>query len=284
VVLAAPLDKVMVDLLELPARTPATPFEQIMRAEVGRIHKCDPAKLEIAHWDLPTSARTTGKGTQVLSVACQHADAESLLDTFESAGLGVVGLDARSVAVARACRPLLSNSSGIGALVMLEWTSATIVVMYQGVVVYERRVKESGLGRLQETIRAQLSVEQATVEHLLDEVGLAEESGHGATEVVAAARGIMEAHLGAIIQEVRASLAYATHQYPPGAMDRLLLVGEGAGIPGLDEYFAKRTELDVRKASVVELVRSPDHLLSLCSAALTPAVGLAQFDAAGERS
>jgi Tfp pilus assembly PilM family ATPase len=277
VVLATPIDKLMTDLLDLPARTPATPFEQIMRAEVARIHKCDPSKLEIAHWDLPASARS-GKGTQVLSFACQHADADAVLDVFQSAGIGVVALDARPAAIARACGPMLSDGQGINAIVVIEWNSAAIVVVHQGVVVYERRVKESGLRRLQEQLRTQLHLDLPTVEHLMDEVGLADEAGRDAGEVVAAARSIMETHLGVIVQELRASLGYATHQYPQGSVSRLLLVGEGAEIPALEAYFARRTALDVRKASAVELVRSPVHLLSLCTAALTPAVGLAQCD------
>jgi type IV pilus assembly protein PilM len=277
VVLAAPLDKLKTDLLDLPARTPGVPFEQIMRAELGRIHKCDPGKLEVAHWDVPSASRNS-KGTQVLAIACQHADAEAVLDVYESAGLAVVGLDARSVAAARACGPIVAAGSGISALLVIEWSSAAVVVMYKGVVVYERRLKEGGVGRLEETLRTQLKLDAATAEHLLEEVGLSEQPLGRATELVGEARGIMETHLGAITQELRASLAYATHQYPEAGVERLLLVGDGAAVPDLEGYFAKRMGLDVRKASSAELVQSPDHLLSLCTPALTPAVGLAQFE------
>lgn len=279
VVLGAPTEKLMTDLLELPARTPGTPFEQIMRAEVGRIHRCDPAKLEVAHWDLPASSRTAGKGTQVLAVACQHADAEAVLDVFESVGMNVVGLDAPSVAVARACGPLLADvAARISVVLILEWTSATVVVMHQGVAVYERRLKESGVRRLHETIRTQLHLEPAAVDHLLDEVGLAGPSGDEANGVTADARVLIEAHLGVIVQEVRASLVYASHQYPEASVERLLLAGEGAGLPGVDRHLADRMRLEVRRASAAELVTSPDHLLALCTPALTAAIGLTQYE------
>ena len=276
-VLAAPLDKLKTDLLDLPARTPGVPFEQIMRAELGRIHKCDPGTLELAHWDVPSASRNS-RGTQVLAIACQHADADAVLDVYESAGFSVVGLDAGSVATARACAPLVAAGKAISAILLVEWGSATVVIVYQGIVVYERRLKEAGVGRLEEAFRTQLKLDAATAEHLLDEVGLVEQPRGRATELVGEARAMMEAHLGAITQELRASLAYATHQYPEAGVERLVLVGDGAAVPGLDGYFTKRMGLDVRKGSAAELVQSPNHLLSLCTPALTPAVGLAQFE------
>jgi Tfp pilus assembly PilM family ATPase len=281
VVLAAPTEKLMTDLLELPARTPATPFEQIMRAEVARIHRCDASKLEIAHWDVPTSARTA-RGTQVLSVACQHADAEAVLDVFESVGLNVVGLDARSVAVARACGPVLADvAQRISVILMLDWNQASVVVMHQGVVVYERRLKESGIRRLHETIRTQLNLEAVAVDHVLEDVGLSEgavDDPAASSETVAQARGLIEAHLNAIVQDLRASLTYASHQYPEASAERVLVAGEGAAMPGVDRQLAGRTGLEVRKASAAELVSSPNNLLSLCTPALTAAVGLAQYE------
>jgi type IV pilus assembly protein PilM len=278
VVLAAPTAKLMTDLLDLPARTPGTPFEQIMRAEVGRIHKCDPAKVEIAHWDLPASSRS-GKGTQVLAVSCLHADAEAVLDVFEPAGFNVLGLDARFVGVARACNPLLADAAArISVVLVVEWTYASVVVMHQGVVVYERKLMESGIRHLHETIQSQLHVEAIAADHLLEEVGVDDAAGGRAAGVAGAARTLIEAHLGTIVQDLRASLAYASHQYPGASVERLLVTGEGALIRGLAGQLASRTGLESRTASAAELVVAPDHLLSLCTPALTAAVGLAQYE------
>lgn len=278
VVLAAPSDKLMTDLLDLPARGPGIPFEQIMRAEVGRIHKCDPGEVEIAHWDLPTSSRS-GKGTQVLAVSCLHADADAVLDAFESVGMNVVGLDARPVAVARACGPLLADAATrISVVLVVEWTYASVVVMHQGVVVYERKLRESGIKRLHETIQSQLNVEPVAADHLLEEVGLADAGAGRAAGAAGDVRALIETHLATIVQDVRASLVYASHQYPEASVERLLLAGEGALMPGLERHLAVRTGLEVRKASAAELVINPNHLLSLCTPALTAAVGLAQFE------
>lgn len=278
VVLAAPMEKLMTDVLDLPARTPGTPFEQIMRAEVGRIHKCDPGKLEIAHWDLPASSRS-GKGTQVLAVSCLHTDADSFLDVFESVGMNVVGLDARSVAVARACGPLLATvAARISVVLVVEWTYASVVVMHQGVVVYERKLKESGIKRLHETIQSQLNVEPVAADHLLEEVGLTNADGGRASGAANEVRMLIETHLGTVVQDLRASITYASHQYPEASVEQLLVTGEGALIPGLEQHLRGRTGLEVRKASAAELIIAPDHLLSLCTPALTAAVGLAQYE------
>jgi Tfp pilus assembly PilM family ATPase len=60
---------------------------------------------------------------------------------------------------------------------------------------------------------------------------------------------------------------------------RLLLIGGGAGVPGLAPYFEARLGLEVKRAAPSDLMDTPPELAAkAANPALTGAVGLAQFE------
>src|SRR5439155_18590480 len=135
VVLGAPPEVVTSDILELPPRAPGVPIEAIARAEVARIHKCDPSSFAMSLWDLPTPARGS-KTTSLMAVRCPTAAAEAYLDTVEAESLNVVALDVRTSAAARACLPLAAPPPALTAVLDVGWHAIVLAVLNKGLVTY----------------------------------------------------------------------------------------------------------------------------------------------------
>lgn len=278
VVLAVPAEKLLTGVLELPPRSSGAPLEEIARAELARMHDYDPASVETACWDLPASTRSKDV-TQVMAMACRHADSEALLGVFESAGLKLAAMESHPHALVRACRPLLAGE-GIAGILDISWDRALLILTYQGVVVYERIMADAGTGKLSESVSERLGLAADSVDYLLAEVGLAPPTEAAAEDAASfdAVMGVIRAHVDAICAELASPFSYAAGQYPGAAADGLLLTGHGAGIAGLPEYLRSRLEMPIRRVRPPDLVQCPPALGGRSDdPALTVALGLAEY-------
>ncbi len=277
VVLAVPSAKLLTGVLELPPRTSGAPVEEIARAELARMHDRAPGSFEMSCWDLPAPARAK-KGTPVMVAACGHGDADAYLDVFEQGGFRVVALDAEVCALARAFRPVLGGGTGIAAGLELGWGSVLLVLLYGGVVVYQRVLAESGVGRLHEALTEQLGLDGEVADYALEGVGLGRTQRSADWQVRADVQAKIAAHFSRIVDELRISLSYAVHQYPDAAVDRMLVVGEGAMIPGLADYLRPIVSAEVRTVGLSDLADCPPELpVQPGAAEMVKALGLARF-------
>lgn len=279
VVLAVPPRSLMTAVLELPSSETGAPLEDIARAELANAHKCDPDTIAAAFWDLPEPARST-RGTCVMAVGCPEEDATALLDAVESVGLTVCALDVRSLAQARACTPMLRDISGLAAILNLGWLSADLIVQTSGVVVYERTLLDSGLSGVLEDLVADLDLDLDVADYVLREIGLdCGKTEHEAQqEIVAAVRDRTVAYLNGIVPEIRLSLGYAAQEYGRTGIDRLLLVGEAAGIPGMVKHVSREFGLEATVVAPSDLLVADEAPTGpAASPALTAAFGLAQY-------
>lgn len=277
IVLAVPTEKLMTGILDVPPRGSGAPVDQIARTELARIHKCKPDSLEMACWDLP--APSHGKEVnRVMAAGCTHANANAFADCFENEGFNVRALDIHACAVVRACAPVLSG--GITCLLDMGWSAARLVLLFQEAVVYERTLGETGIHPLFKAIGKKLGLGPETIDSILGEVGIQPGlDGEGANwESFQAVRGMILAHLASMLDEVRLSISYATSQYRDAAIERLILVGGGAAIPGIREYISSALEMEVRTVAPTDIADCSGPLQDRCSdPALTASVGLAQF-------
>ena len=286
VVLAVPADKLMTGIMELPPRDSGAPIEQIARSELARMHRSDPQSFEIACWDLPSPARA-GEATYVMAAACTHNDANALLDLFENEGLSVGGLEIHASAVARACRPLLDDISGIVAILDIGWNLARLALLYQDAVVYERKLGKGGIGPLVSGIAEQCRLDAPVAERFVIESGL--ETGSTETpasalssrnitpQAVQAARDAVIDYFNGMVDEMRIPLSYMANQYPDAAMERLIMVGGGARIPGLSDRLADELDVHILIAGPADLAECADDLDKEYGPALTVAIGLGTF-------
>lgn len=276
VVIAAPGDKLRAGILELPAKAAGVPMEQIARAEFGRVHKLDVNATELAWWELPAASRAA-KGTTVMAVAYPHADAEPHVGAFEAAGFRVRAVDTPTSALARGCLPLTAGKRSFGAL-ELGAAAAVLVLVRDGVVVYERRIPDAGMDRLFTTLETRLGAGREAADHVLREVGLSHaEPANDAADRFAAARELIAKHVDAAVAEVQRTLAYASHQYADAAVEALLLCGGGACVPGLRDYVAAHVETAVQVAAFDQTLACDDDVRRRVGPYLACAAGLARF-------
>lgn len=280
VVLAAPRDKVLSGVLELPPRSSGAPLEQLARMELARTYKCEPNSFEISSWDVPAPVRSNDS-THLMAVACAHEEADTLLDIFEAEQFNCVGMDVQAWALARACAPLAGDPENITGMVDIGWTSASQVALHQGLVVYVRHLAEAGVAPLDRALARYLEADEQVTKYVMHEIGLNTEleEEQAGLEQLADARGILSVHFDAMLNELRASLSYATHCYPDASVQRLLLVGGGASIPRLAEAVGSELGAETRTVAPRDLVECAPALLERCGEpALVGALGLAQYE------
>lgn len=266
-VLAVPSEKLLTGIMELPPANSGAPIETLARSEMARMHKCDPQSFEMASWQLPSPARAANT-TFVMGAACTHADADSLLDCFEAEGFRVERLEIQSQAIARACGPLLKESRGLAGILDIGWTAPRLVLLYNGVVIYERKLPKSAYGAMVEELAGQLDADAAAVEGMLSDADQAEPH----TEAISAG---LERYVARMIEEMKIPLSYVSNQYPDSSADQLLLVGGGARLGGLDRQLAEAMDWPVCAAVMAELSDGPESLDRDYGSTLVVAAGLA---------
>lgn len=266
-VVAVPTDKLLTSILELPPRSSGAPLERLARMEMGRRHGVEADAMEMACWDLPSPARAANR-TCVMAVACLRREADLLVDALEHEGFSVRAIDVHALAVSRACWPLLAGAGHTGAILDVGWASSRLVLLYKGIVVYERNLPKCGLYSL-----------------------TGGKGSHGdATPLppALAAHEKVAPDLEAMAAEINIPLSYLASQYPdwatggagktesgPGGT-QLVLVGGGAKIPGLAPYLARKLEIQVQCPSLSELCSCGDAINAL-GPSMAFAVGLARY-------
>ena len=275
IVLCVPDGRLLTAVLELPPRSSGAPLEQLARVELSRTHKKDAAAFEMACWDLPAPARA-GDATHLMAAACMHEDANGLIDIFENAGFRVGVLDIKPWALTRACAPILGNA-GTTALLDVGETGAMLTAVREGVPVYERLMRDAGVGVLRAKLQKELGLEPDVADYLLDSLhsGAKEQDDTGARE---SALGILREHLDRLCSEVRTALDYTNHRYP-GRLHLLGVMGPGAKAPGLVQRLAEGAEFPVKVISPADLASVPAELTCCADPGLTGALGLAMADA-----
>jgi len=208
--------------------------------------------MEMACWDLPTPARAANC-TYMMAVACKHADSTSLLDLFEAKGFSVQAIDVQAAAVARVCGPMLRDLGGTGAILDVGHDASRLVLMYQGIVVYERNLPKCGLGVIQATC----------------------EPAAAATGHEDAQTRLFETMAG----EMNIPLSYIVNQYPQAAVRRLLLIGGGARLDGLESFLANRLGIEVRAVTGCDCAESAPSAMEQAPPSLVTAIGLSQYAA-----
>jgi len=272
IVMAVPPEMLSSDVLELPKS--AVQLEQLARMEVARAQRCAPDALEVGAWELPATARP-GKTTKVMTVAVKHDDVNPLLEAFDQHHLDVVALDARCAVLARAIDSGAADDKSITAILDYGWNAATLVLLRQGIVFYERKIVESGLNKLHRELCERLRVEGDVADFLLSD----EEQGLGADgDVYPEARAALLTHMEALTTEMLASFNYAGQQYDDASLGRLLMTGGGTITRGFTAHLENTLGVQVKVLAPADLLPCrPEHAQLCRSPSMMSALGLAMF-------
>jgi Tfp pilus assembly PilM family ATPase len=280
IALAMPSEKLITQVMEFPRS--AGSFEQLARMELARSHRCAPDALELGAWELPGSSRA-GKSTQVMVIAGKHEDSTPLLDAFENKGLDVLSLQPRACALARATAQITSAEKSMSAILDFGWNAATLVLVHQGIVFYERKITEGGLCRLHRELCQRLNIDSTVADYVLEDVGLEQSADQTAPPE---ARDLLLGHLETLIAELLASFEYCSHQFGDAAPSQLLVIGGGAAVPGFVDLLAIQSGIPSKAIAPPDLLQCPQlRTAAFSSPLLLPALGLAMAQApAGVKS
>lgn len=263
VVVAAPVEHVRAHVLDLPA----SDAEDQLAQEMARLGQLQTGTFEMSWWELPRLSRP-GAVRQVMAVALAHRQAELFLKTLEQVGWKVEVLDHQPCALARACawgqehagaedRPDSEGKfTSISAIVDMGWKKVWLVLEGGGRVLYQRQLEEPALVRACQEVARRLELEASAAEHLVRQVGLhmAGSLAEAMTNELEDVRQVLMELIWTLVEEISASVAYARHRFADWPVQRVLLTGGGAGLPGLVEQLAAACELPV------DIAGPPDEL------------------------
>jgi Tfp pilus assembly PilM family ATPase len=272
--MAVPPAKMLTSILELPPRTANSPFDQLARVEFSRHQKCEPDAFEMAWWELPQASRVS-KTTSVMAVGCRYTDANSILDPFDTVGLDVLSLDSGSLAAARACANVLGGQGGISAILDLGWRSASLVILHDQTIIYDRPLGEAGIEQLYKDLSQSLGIKFDVIDVVISQTAcqnpLNETSSDAHREIARAIDG----HFSTLLKDLELSFSYAANHYASSTVDRLLLIGGGASIPGLVESWTQHLGIKVQVVRAADVIAYADGVQNRDQSSMTTALGLA---------
>ena len=292
IVLATPLDKQIITTMELPPVSAGVSLDPITRAEFCRSQKCDPGTFELAYWKLPAAMRAA-RNTDVMAVGCLHADSEVLIQLMAEHELEVIGLDVHSAALARGIAGQLQATDDIVTVVELGWSCVSLVILYRGIVIYERVISDGGLKSLYQSIESSMKIDTGMVDCVLENSGLLHdfvdptkavtEVGNDSAETIPSAfrhdvRMALTSYLQGIYEEIQESVSYTVHRYPDATVSRMVVTGGGAMIPGIEAFLAEMTGLTVQVGRPAGMDAVGGFLAGECNSSLMLATGLARYE------
>ena len=277
VVIACPPSLVHTDILELPSKASGAPIRQIAQVEMQRSSRFD-AAFEMAFWDLPSGPRA-GSTSSVMATAIKQSDAQAMLEQLDRAGLEVAVMETTGTALARALST--EDSNRLVATVDAGASAASLMLVHNGTVIYQRPLNDISLALLQRSIAAEFEVGEAEQDYLIRDIGLGD-AAEANREVMPQERrlqAMLLQYADTLADEVETALTYAAHRYPQLQPGGVILTGGGAAIAGIDKHIAKRMTVDVRVGRPADsLTFHPARAEQALAPVFMPALGLAMND------
>lgn len=257
---------------ELPPAASGAPLAQLAAMELARVHRRDPGTLTTGWWPVPPPERGPD-GTSAHVVGVPNDECETLLSTLADHGVHISRIDARELALRRACAPLLPEP-GAAAILDLGWSNATVIVIHRGMVAFERSLDDASISTLAASLATALGIDAEHAALALLSFGL-NESAWADTEQQAKGLSVMGGFAETLVREVRASLAYAAHRYPSTEISTLVCAGSHASMPGLTPKLAHSLGVEVVAATCDALATIAEGEPHDHSCAMAAAIGLA---------
>jgi Tfp pilus assembly PilM family ATPase len=279
-VLGADEGKLLRGVFEVPQQASRAAVGQIVRMELARAYSVPPASFEMVCWEPLRADRPKSSG-QAFALGYPHDAANPFLDAFEHAGFDVRAVDARSSAVARACRSLTLDTPAVTAILDLGWKSTRLLFVCGETIVYERMGDGNSISTLATELRDKFGIPEESAYQVLVSIGLTgfdtpTEFDHQSVEFI---REKLDYYFTEMKKELKLPLSYISRQRGGTPVERMLLVGSGAMIPGVVSCIENDFELEVLTAAPVDLLPGPEYVQARGrDAALTVSCGLAMFE------
>lgn len=269
--------RVIVRDLELPW----LPAAQLRSSLPFQVQELLPMPIEEALLDFhPTGESTGPQGRMVhgMLVAAQRDTVTANVRAVQTAGLRPVQVDLNGFALQRAL-VTRAHAESVVAVVEIGATVTHVVVADHGVPRLVRTIPAGGLD-VTTAVASALGISGAEAEAVKREVGV----GFSLPADRAAAGDAIGTATRTLVEAIRNTFVYYSGTHPGALIDRILLTGGGAHLPGLGQYLASASRLPVAFGDAVEgLARSrslPAGALEGAGSLVALPVGLAQGAAA----
>lgn len=229
---------------------PKAPLAQIRESLPFHVQDFLPVPVADALLDFyPISGSTTENGEMIngLLIAAIKEAVLNNVDAVQSAGLQPVEVDLTQFALARA---LLAGDDGRGtvALVHVGAQSTSLVIARDGIPQFVRIVSNGG-DDVSAALASKLGLEPARIEQVKAGLGLA--PGGSDPQWAPAVTAMTEATAD-LLDTVRNTLSFYLNTRPGATIDRALISGGGAQLPGFAQALAEATRLPVGTPDVLQ--------------------------------
>lgn len=178
---------------------------------------------------------------EILLVAAKNQVLTKYVNVVKKAGLTVVGIEPETLAIQRV---LASNPNNPNASIIVNITSTStlVIISYRGAVRFTRSI---GIGGIEFTkaVQQSLNLDYSQAEEYKKTYGL--DSAQVEGKVYNAIKPVFDR----ILAEINRSKIFYTSRYPSVNMDKVIISGGTALMPGLLYYIANNFDLEVELAN-----------------------------------
>lgn len=177
----------------------------------------------------------------VLLVAAKKTILQKYVDILKKAGLQPKGIEPETLALQRS---LYNNPTAIGASIIVNMgaQSSQIIISYKGFVRFTRSVNVGG-ETMSKLISQELSLDAAQAEEYKKTYGM--DAGQGDGKIFNVIKPVFDSILG----EINRSKTYYTSHSPSVTINKVILSGGTALMPGLLFYIASNLDCEVELAN-----------------------------------
>ena len=240
--------RIVVRSLDLPVEPDPKALRAAVEAEAPDHIPMPMDEAVVDFQPLGVVATPQGPRSRVVIAAVRRDMVERLAHACREAGLQLEGIDLSAFAMVRALAP----DAGEEALLYVNVAGLTNVAVANGTGCLFTRAASGGLDAMVNTLAERRGLIAEHAEQWLRHVGLLTplEEVEGETELVAAARAVLDEGVHQLADAVRNSLNFYRTQDGAESVNRALLTGPAIGIPGFAERLAELLNIPVEPVMV----------------------------------
>lgn len=193
-----------------------------------------PIKDVNLQYKVVSRGETTGK-ISVLLIAAPKRVIEKYIGIARDAGLKPVALETESLALARS---LCREGDPTTIIVSLGAASTEVVIVFGGNVVFTRSIATGGM-TLTRVIMGEFNLPQKQAEEYKQTYGILQDKLSGKVA------NVLKPVLEILAAELIKAIEYTHTHIAESTVSRVVICGGGAFLPGLSEFLAQRTSLEV---------------------------------------
>ena len=233
-----PRSTYLVDGFDLPESSTLTLRDDVI-TQFMRRNSVSEADYLIDFWTTPVAEE---KSRWVQVVAIEHAVVENFAAEIRIAGLTLECIDSPVTAASR-CPRLLGPSSlkDDEPLAVVNWSdsAAVLTLVSHGIASFHRSFRASGYSECRKAVAAGFDVNPHDADVLLCRYGLPDSKQTTAQMRISTTLfGILREPLRRFRDELERTIAYLRHKPALLPPSRLLLIGDGAAMPHIDEWIS----------------------------------------------